>query len=217
MTMWTWIAPALALALMIAGIVAGVGTWLALLFVAALIGAVIAAVHHAEVVAQRVGEPFGTLVLAVAVTVIEASLILSLILAGGRETSTLARDTIYATVMIICTGVIGACVLVGGIAHREQAFRVEGSGAGFAALIAMAALALVLPDFTTTTGWGTYSKGQLTFAAISSTVLWAIFVFVQTVSNRDYFLPVGQAADAEAHAKPPTNFEALASLGLLLV
>ena len=217
MPAWTWLIPSLALALLAGGMAVGVSAPLAMLCAAALLGAVIAAVHHAEVVAARVGEPFGTLVLAVAVTVIEASLILSLILAGGSETSTLARDTIYATVMVICTGVIGACILVGGLAHREQTFRVEGSGGGIAALIAMAALALVLPDFTTTTGWGTYSRGQLAFAAISSTALWAVFVFVQTVSNRDYFLPVGEAANDEAHARPPTNREAWASLGLLLV
>ena len=217
MPVWTWLIPALSFALFAGGLAIGVGALLAALCAAALIGAVIAAVHHAEVVAQRVGEPFGTLILAVAVTVIEASLILSLMLAGGGKASALARDTIYAAVMIICTGVIGACVLMGGLAHREQAFRVEGSGAGLAALIAMAALSLVLPDFTTTTGWGTYSRGQLAFAAVSSTVLWAIFVFVQTVRHRDYFLPVGDASDAEAHAKPPTNFETWASFGLLLV
>src|SRR5215813_10312559 len=149
---------------------------------AALIGAVIAAVHHAEVVAHRVGEPFGTLILALAVTVIEASLILSIMLAGGPDAAALPRDTIYAAVMIICNGVVGLCVLVGGLAHHEQSFRVEGAGGGLAALIVMSSLALVLPDFTITTGVGTYSRGQLIFAAVTSTVLWAIFVFVQTVS-----------------------------------
>lgn len=196
---------------------AGVGAALAVLCTAALIGAVIAAVHHAEVVAARVGEPFGTLVLAIAVTVIEASLILSLMLSGGPDANVLARDTLYAAIMIICTGVVGACILVGGLVHREQVFRVEGSSAGLAALIAMATLSLVLPDFTTTTGSGTYSRGQLIFAAVSSTVLWAIFVFVQTVRHRDYFLPMPGTAGAETHAKPPTSLEAWASFGLLLV
>ena len=219
MPAWTWLIPALSLALLVGGMAVGMSAPLAMLCAAALLGAVIAAVHHAEVVAARVGEPFGTLVLAVAVTVIEASLILSLMLAGGAatESSTLARDTLYAAVMIICNGVIGACVLVGGIVHREQVFRVEGAGAGFAALIAMAALSLVLPDFTTATGWGTYSRGQLVFAAVSSTALWAIFVFVQTVRHRDYFLPVPGTAAGEAHARTPTNLEAWASFGLLLV
>src|SRR5215472_9502342 len=119
--------------------------------------------------------------------------------------------------MIICNGVVGLCILVGGIAHHEQSFRVEGSSGGLAALIAMSALALVLPDFTTTTSIGTYSKGQLVFAALTSIVLWAIFVFVQTVRHRDYFLPKQGKSDAEAHAAPPTNLQAAASFGLLLL
>ena len=108
-----------------------------------MLGTVIAAVHHAEVIAHRVGEPFGTLVLALAVTVIEASLILSMMIAGGEDMATLPRDTIYAATMIICNGVVGMCLVVGGLAHREQTFRVEGAGAGMAALIAMSTLTLV--------------------------------------------------------------------------
>ena len=178
-----------------------------------LIGAVIAAVHHAEVVAHRVGEPFGTLVLAVAVTVIEASLILSMMFAGGEEMATLPRDTIYAAVMIICNGVVGMCVLIGGLAHREQTFRVEGAGAGLAALIVMSALTLVLPAFTTSTPGGTYSTSQLVFVALTSALLWAIFVFIQTVRHRDYFIPVVDADDLEVHAEPPTTRVAWASFG----
>jgi Ca2+:H+ antiporter len=180
-------------------------------------GTVVAAVHHAEVVAHRVGEPFGTLVLAVAVTVIEASLILSMLLAGGAAVLVLPRDTIYAAVMIICNGVVGACIIAGGLAHREQIFRAEGSNAGLAALIAMAALSLVLPVFTTTTGAGTYSDAQLAFAAVTSTALWLVFVFIQTVRNRDYFLPADAEADADVHAPPPTNREAWTSFGLLVL
>jgi Ca2+:H+ antiporter len=217
MAAWPWLVPALSFALLVVALTAGVGPLLAVLCAAGLIGAVIAAVHHAEVVAHRVGEPFGTLALAVAVTVIEASLILSLMIAGGADAAVIPRDTIYAAVMIICNGVVGLCVLVGGIAHREQTFRVEGSSAGLAALIAMSALALVLPDFTTTTGFGTYSNGQLLFAAITSTALWAIYVFVQTVRHRDYFLPKQDQSNAEAHAAPPTNLQTAASFGLLLV
>jgi len=212
---WTWLVPALSLALLGVGAAAGVGPVLAALCVAGLIGAVAAAVHHAEVVAHRVGEPFGTLVLAVAVTVIEASLILSMMLAGGPDVATLPRDTIYAAIMIICNGVIGVCVLVGGLVHREQSFRLEGANAGLVALIAMAALSLVLPNFTITTSGGTYSEIQLEFAAITSAALWAVYVFVQTVRHRDYFLPA-DAANDEVHARPPTNREAAASFGLLL-
>jgi Ca2+:H+ antiporter len=213
---WTWLVPVLSLALLVVGIAAGVGTFLAILCIAGLIGAVAAAVHHAEVVAHRVGEPFGTLVLALAVTVIEASLILSIMLAGGPGIASLARDTIYAAIMIICNGVIGVCIVMGGLVHREQVFRIEGANAGLAALIAMAALSLVLPNFTLTTPGPTYTELQLEFAAVASALLWAVYVFVQTTSHRDYFLPLDPASD-EVHAKPPTNREALASFGLLLV
>jgi len=213
---WPWFVPALSLVFLVTGMVAGVGTSLVFLCTAGLVGAVAAAVHHAEVVAHRVGEPFGTLVLAVAVTVIEASLILSMMLAGGAEVRSLPRDTIYAAIMIICNGVVGACVLVGGLVHREQSFRAEGANAGLAGLIAMAALSLVLPAFTISTPGGTYSVLQLEFAAITSAVLWAVYVFIQTVRHRDYFLPTN-SSNAEEHAAPPTNREAIASFGLLLV
>jgi Ca2+:H+ antiporter len=202
---------------LVGAIAAGVATMLAVLCGAGLVGAVIAAVHHAEVVAHRVGEPFGTLVFALAVTVIEASLILSMMLAGGEHTAVLPRDTIYAAVMIICNGVVGLCVLVGGLVHREQSFRVEGAGAGLTALIVMSALTLVVPAFTTTTPNGTLSASQLGFVALCSAVLWAIFIFIQTVRHRDYFMPSAGAQDAEQHAEPPSQRQAWASFGWLVV
>lgn len=217
MPAWTWLIPALSFGLLVVAGIVGVGTWLAMLCGIGLIGAVIAAVHHAEVIAHRVGEPFGTLLLAVAVTVIEASLILSMMVAGGDDMAVLPRDTIYAAVMIICTGVVGLCILVGGIVHREQSFRVEGAGAGLAALIVMSSLTLVLPVFTTSTPGGTYSTMQLGFVAVTSIVLWAIFVFIQTVRHRDYFIPVVDDTNVEVHADPPTIRQAWASFGLLLV
>jgi Ca2+:H+ antiporter len=217
MPLWTWLVPVLSLALLVVALVAGVGTLLAVVCSAVLIVAIIAAVHHAEVVAHRVGEPFGTLVLAVAVAAIETALILSMMIAGGDDMAALPRDAIYAAVMIICSGVVGICVLLGGLAHREQTFRVEGAGAGLAALIVMSTLTLVLPVFTTSTSAGTYSGSQLWFVAVSSAVLWAIFVFVQTVRHRDYFLPVTGAGNLDVHAEPPTARAAWMSAGLLLL
>jgi Ca2+:H+ antiporter len=198
-------------------VAAGVGPILAILCAAALIGAVLVAVHHAEVVAHRVGEPFGTLVLALAVTIIETALILSMMFAGGPDAAVIPRDTIFAAIMIICNGVVGGCIVVGGIAHREQSFRIEGSSAGLAALIALAAVSLALPSFTTTTSRGTYSTSQLVFAAVSSAALWAVFVFIQTVRHRDYFLPATDQSNPDEHAASPTNREAWNSFGLLLV
>ncbi|CAD5373142.1 Putative ionic transporter y4hA [Rubrivivax sp. A210] len=192
----------------------GVGL-LQLIGALALVGAVVAAVHHAEVVAHRVGEPLGTLVLALAITVIEVALIVSLMLSGGATAAALPRDTLYATVMIICNGVIGACLLVGGLRHREQSFQVAGTGPALAALVVLCTIALVMPVFTTSSPEGTYTEAQLVFVGLASSALWAVYVFVQTVSHRDYFLPASDAADESVHAQPPTRLQAGLSALLL--
>lgn len=216
MPRWTWIVPAVAV-LVLAAALARPGGALLALAAAALVGSVIAAVHHAEVVAHRIGEPYGTLVLAIAVTVIEVALVLSIMLSGGPEAATLPRDTIYAALMIICNGVVGICLLVGGLHHREQSFHIDGVNAALAALVAMSSLTLVLPNFTTSAPGPAYSPAQLAFAAAASIALWAIFVFVQTVRHRDYFLPAGHAGDENVHAEPPSARHAWASFGLLVV
>ena len=209
--------PLLAVALVGAAVVVPVGVVFIVVAVPALIGAVIAAVHHAEVVAHRVGEPFGTLILAVAVTVIELSLILSMMLAGGPDNSALPRDTIFSAIMIICNGAVGLCLLSGGIKHHEQTFRLEGATSALAALIALTTLSLVLPTFTTSAAGPQYTNLQLAFAAIASLALWGVFVFVQTVRHRDYFLPPAGAGDESLHAPPPSNAAAWTSFGLMLV
>ncbi|MBV8651763.1 MAG: ionic transporter y4hA [Alphaproteobacteria bacterium] len=218
---WPLLVPLSSFALLVIAMAAGVGPLLAVLCGVGIAGTVLVSVHHAEIVAHRVGEPFGTLVLAVSVTVIEASLILSMMLADSGPASVLPRDTIYAAVMIICNGVIGICVLLGGLAHREQSFRVEGAGAGLAVLIVLSALTLALPAFGTAAPGhapaGVIGTPMLVFVATASAVLWAVFIFVQTVRHRDYFLPVRSAADPEYHARPPTAREAWMSFGLLLV
>jgi Ca2+:H+ antiporter len=217
MANWSRLVPVLAFGSLVIAFAAGERPWLVLLCGAALAAAVFVAVHHAEVVAHRIGEPFGTLVLALAVTAIETALILSMMVAGGQDMAVLARDAIYAAVMIICNGIVGLCLLIGGLAHREQTFRVEGAGPGFAALMVMAALTLILPAFTTSTPGGTYSASQLVFVAVTSASLWAIFIFVQTVRHRDYFIPAANTSDPEAHAAPPTARQAQTSFGLLLL
>lgn len=185
-----------------------------------LAGAVLAAVHHAEVVALRVGEPFGSLVLAVAVTVIEVALIVTLMADGGDKTASLARDTVFAAVMITCNGIVGLSLLVGALRNRVAVFNAEGSGAALATVATLAVLSLVLPTFTTSKPGPEFSTAQLTFAAVASLALYALFVAVQTVRHRDYFLPVhtGRSpGEQEDHAAPPTARAALISLGLLLV
>ena len=210
---WTWIV----LALVVLGIHATLRPGLP--FVAAeaffLIATVFAAVYHAEVVAHRVGEPFGTLVLALAVTIIEVALIVSMMITGGAETDGLARDTVFAAVMIVCNGIVGLCLLAGGVRHREQGFQFQGAQAALSVLIAMTTLTLVLPNVTSASAGPTFSSSQLVFAAVVSLILYGSFLFVQTVRHRDYFLPAG--GGEEAHALPPPNRIALISAGLLLV
>ena len=214
---WSWLLPLVAGVTLVAAWGAAPGTAVLAWVAAVLIAAVLVAVHHAEVVAHRVGEPLGTLVLALAVTIIEVALILSMMLAGGPDSAVLARDTIYAAVMIICTGVVGLCLMLGGLRHREQSFTAEGAGAGLAALIAMCGMTLVLPTFTSSSPGATYSELQLEFVAVMSLALWAVYVFVQTVRHRDYFLPQSAQADPDEHATPPSVAHAWASFGLMVL
>jgi Ca2+:H+ antiporter len=179
---------------------------------------VLAAVHHAEVVAHRVGEPYGSLILAVAVTVIEVGLIVTLMASGGDDASTLARDTVFAAVMITCNGVVGLTLLVGAVRRHVVSFRAEGTTAALSTVATLATLTLVLPTYTTSTPGPEFSTEQLAFAAVASLALYLLFVFVQTVRHRDYFLPdETRATDPEAHAEPPSHRTALISLGVLVV
>jgi Ca2+:H+ antiporter len=186
-----------------------------------LIGAVVAAVHHAEVVAHRVGEPFGSLVLAAAVTVIEVALIVELMASGGNEAATLARDTAFAALMITTNGIAGLSLLLGSRRYGVTLFNAEGSGAALATLTTLATVSLVLPAFTTSEPGPQFSPGQLAFAAVASLLLYLLFVFTQTVRHRDFFLPIAQKGqkrlfEDESHADPPSGRAALTSLGLLL-
>ncbi len=188
-----------------------------MLLAAGLFASVLAAVHHAEVVAHRVGEPYGTLVLALAVTVIEVALIVSLMLAGGPSTSALARDTVFAAVMIILNGMVGLCLLMGASRFKEQTFGLYGVSASLATLAAIAVLTLVLPNYTTSVPGPAYSASQLAFIAVVALVLYGMFVLVQTVRHRDYFLPSHAVGDEEVHAAPPSNKAAGISALLLLL
>ena len=218
MSHWPLALPLIGLGLFAAALNMPFGALLGAACGVALIGAVVAAVHHAEVVAHRIGEPFGTLVLALAVTAIESSLIVAVMLAGGEHRAALARDTMYATVMIIANGVVGACILLGALRHREQSFRIEGAGPALAALATLATLVLVMPAFTVSAEGPRYTPSQLGFVAVSSLTMWCVFVFFQTVRHRDYFLPPRlTTADEAVHAAPPTAVQAWVSFALLLV
>ena len=199
---WTLVAPVLGLVAVLVGL-AKMGTLGTAAAVIVLIGSVLAAVHHAEVIAHKVGEPFGTLVLAIAVTVIEVSLIVSLMLSNAGDAATLARDTVFAAIMIILNFIIGICLLAGAVRHHEQRFTLKGMTAALGVLAAMAVLSLVLPNYTSSTSGPTYASSQLMFVAVVSLVLYGTFVLVQTVRHRDYFLPATD--DKDDHAAPPSS------------
>lgn len=192
-----WAAPLAALGVLVLAWPSAQGP-VAVAAAAALIAAVFAAVHHAEVIAHRVGEPFGTLVLALAITVIEAGLVVSLMLGGGPGQSALARDTVFATVMLVCNGIVGLCLLLGGARHYEQEFQVQAASAKLAVLAALTTLTLVLPNYTTSASGPFFTTSQLVFSGLVSLVLYAAFVFVQSVRHRDDFAPPGDDAP-EAH------------------
>ncbi len=213
---WAWTWPLLACVILVAWFLVGAPGPLAAAAALVLIATVFGAVYHAEVVAHRVGEPFGTLILALAVTIIEVALIVSIMATGGANDAGLARDTVFAAVMIVCNGIVGLCLLFGGMRHHVQGFHLQGANAALSVLIALTILSLVLPNFTVTTAGPTFSTAQLVFAAVVSLVLYGSFVFVQTIRHRDFFLP-HEGGNDETHATPPTMRTTLVSGGLLLV
>lgn len=224
LTDWTFVAPILAAVVLVLswgkdlhyGVAAVVGVF--------LVAAVLAAVHHAEVVAERVGEPFGSLVLAVAVTVIEVALIVTLMITGDADkTATLARDTVFAAVMITLNGIVGLSLLTAALRRRVATFNAEGSGGALATVATLATLSLVFPTFTTSEPGPKFSGSQLAFAAFASLGLYLLFVLVQTVRHRDDFLPVDadhnviEPESVGGHAEPPSVRQAWRALVLLLV
>ncbi|GIT81676.1 ionic transporter y4hA [Leifsonia sp. LS1] len=193
--------------------------WAVVLIAFVLGGTVLAAVQHAEVVAHRVGEPFGSLVLAVAVTVIEVALIVTL-MTTGKDSESLARDTVFSAVMITMNGIVGLSLLLSSSRGTMSSFNAKGSSAALATVTAMATLTMVVPTFTETPG-PQFSPSQLVFAALASIALYGMFVFTQTLAHRDFFLPVTHTDDGtddeDSHAEPPSTRTALISVALLLV
>jgi Ca2+:H+ antiporter len=214
---WTYLVPPLALVALVAtwsahppnGVLAVVGVLLA--------AVVLAAVDHAEVVAHRVGEPFGSLILAVAVTVIEVGLIVMLMTHGGsKDTSTLARDTVFAAAMITCNGIFGLSLLISALRQGTASFNAEGTATMLATVATLATLTLVLPTFTTSAPGPEFSGEQLAFAGVASLVLYVLFVIVQTVRHVEHFVPEDDAP-SEEHGEPRSDRELVISLALLVV
>jgi Ca2+:H+ antiporter len=214
MPWWAWTWPTLAWLILLLVLARGAGGALAAAAIIALITTVFAAVYHAEVVAHRIGEPLGTIVLAIAVTIIELALIISVVIAAPAEKADLARDTVFSAVMIVCNGIVGLCLLWGGARHHEQGFQVLGASAALAVLAALTTLTLILPNVATSVPGPVFSTSQLAFAGIVSLALYCGFIFVQTVRHREYFLAT--EPDREKAQAPPANTTALVSAGLLV-
>jgi Ca2+:H+ antiporter len=209
-------APVFAAAVLLAagfGLGLGMGGFFVAFVALGVAGAVFAAVHHADVVAHRIGEPYGTLVLALAVTLIEVALIVSLMIAGGPATAALARDTVFAAVMIILNGIVGLCLLVGSVRHREQRFSVDGVSALLMTLSTIVIMTLVFPNYTVALPGPYYSPSQLLFIAIVSLVIYGAFIFTQTIGHRHFFLD--DVADEPPHEERPGNATTAASAILL--
>ncbi|MFJ1460271.1 calcium:proton antiporter [Nocardia sp. N2S4-5] len=214
---WTTVVPLLAAVVLAISWVTHPTGPMSILLAAALAGAVLSAVQHAEVVAHRVGDPFGSLILAIAVTVIEVGLIVMLMTSGGEDAAALARDTVFAAVMITCNGIFGLSLLVGALRRRVAVFNAEGTGAALATVATLATLSLVLPTFTTSKPGPEFSGSQLAFAAVASLLLYGLFVMVQTVRHRDDFLPVESGGADVEHEDRPSARTAVRSLVLLVV
>ncbi|MEQ1576765.1 MAG: ionic transporter y4hA [Hyphomicrobium sp.] len=216
---WSWAAPLSAYLLLIftfAGLVSADSS-LVLLLAALLLGAsVFASVHHAEVVALRVGEPFGSIVLAIAVTVIEVALIVSIMLSAKDGADVLARDTVFATVMLVLNGIVGLCLVAGGVRHHEQSFQTSASAAALSVLGTLAVITMVLPNYTLAAPGPVFASSQLIFVGVVSVILYFVFLFIQTIRHRDYFLMLDDSsADTGSPEDVPSTRTALISVGLL--
>jgi Ca2+:H+ antiporter len=216
-----WIFPALAVALFVATsalrftfTASPAGLAFAATLLVILFGTVFAAVHHAEVIAERIGEPYGTLLLTLAVTVIEVALIATIML-GDKEAPTLARDTVFAVVMIVCNGLVGVCILAGGLRYREQDIQVAGANLYLSVLIVLATITLILPNYTLTIPGPIYSAGQLGFVSVVTVILYGVFLYTQTIRHRGYFIIESTGpADKGIHS---SNRMLVVSIVLLLV
>lgn len=193
---------------------------LLLLLAVAFLGiGISAAIHNAAIIAARVGPSLGTLILALSVTVIEVALILSLMNNDSADSTTIARDTVFAAIMIVTNGIIGVCILVGGIRFKELGFQAVGTTSLLGVLVVLTMMTLVLPNFTTSTHGPTYGPEQLIFISITSIVLYGALIWAQTKSHKSYFEPVSDEEKKFRHSSSPIpslSQSWLSFLGLLL-
>lgn len=165
----------------------------------------ITVVRHAEALARQLGEPYGTLILTLAVTTIEVSFILSVLLRTDADSS-MASDTVYAILMITLNGVAGLCLLLGGLRHREQAYNLQGAQAFLAVIIPVSAISLLMPNFTVSSPGPTLSHLQAAFVAALTILLYGVFLAIQTRRHTSYFKdPDVQDPGVKPHADDAAN------------
>lgn len=210
---YTYIFPVLAVVYYFSGLI-GNGVVYDIIAGLLLTGSVLSAVHHAEVVAHKVGEPFGTIILALCITIIEVALIISLMVAGGDQAITLARDTVFAAVMIILNGIIGICILIGGVKYYEQFFARTSATTYLVSIVSILILTLVLPNFTSSVNGPFYNTAQLIFVSIACLVIYGVFLMVQTVRHRNYFIITDE--DSDSHYIP-TKMATIISFVFLVI
>ncbi|MCK1639979.1 ionic transporter y4hA [Bradyrhizobium sp. 157] len=216
-----WIFPALAMLLFAAATGFGLnftpsvgGFLFAAALLAILFGTVFAAVHHAEVIAERIGEPYGTLLLTLAVTIIEVALIATIML-GEKPQPALARDTVFAVVMIVCNGLVGLCIFIGGLRYREQDFQVSGANLYLSVLFVLSTITLIMPNYTLTAPGPIYSAAQLGFVDLVTLMLYGVFLYTQTIRHSDYFIKEGGGAATKTSSL--SNRMLALSVALLLI
>jgi Ca2+:H+ antiporter len=174
-------------------------------------------VHHAECLAVKLGEPYGTLILTLSVILIEVVMISSLMLTGS-ENPTLARDTMFSVLMIVLNGMLGVTLLLGGLRHHQQVFNLEGARSYLIVLLCLAFLALVLPTFSRTGEGGAASPMVFGFVALASVGLYGIFLFLQSTSHRDFFKhPSEQGGAVDSHDHGLLHTQSTAYHGIFLV
>lgn len=178
-------------------IAAGLPAPLVILCVALLVGAAFSTMSHSDVVAAKLGQPFGTLVLTLSVTVIEVSVIASIML-YKENNPTLARESVFSVIMIVLTGIVGLCLFLGSLKHREQDLQQQGTAGYFSVIVALGVIFLILPDTTHEARSGQFTHAQLGFVALVAIGLYGAFLYMQTVRYRDHFVPEGEEVEEEA-------------------
>lgn len=176
-------------------------------------------IYNAEIIAKRVGPSVGTLILALSVTIIEVAMIVNIMSNSVSAAPSIARDTVFAAIMIVTNGIVGVSILVGGLKHKELGFQALGTGSLIAVLATLATLTMVLPNFTTTTNGPTYNERQLIFVSATALFMYVALVWAQTKTYKNYFEPLSEKElkKLETNDYVPSRIKAIVSFFGLII